>query len=58
MKNSLDPSLGSQALFVAPELRAVIWMESCVTLKLDGGQDSEKAPLFASPFRRNLTLLN
>lgn len=50
VKNSLDPSLGSQALFVAPELRAVIWMQYCLTLKVDGDQDSEISCTFASPF--------
>lgn len=56
MKNSLDPSLGSQALFVAPELRAVIWMQQHLTLKVDGDQDSDIRCTFASPLCRNLTL--
>lgn len=51
VKNSLDPSLGSQALFVAPELRAVIWMQPCLILKVDADQDSEISCTFASLFR-------
>lgn len=36
VKNALDPSLGSQAPSVAPALRAVIWLQYCLTLKIDG----------------------
>lgn len=36
VKNALDPSLGSQAPSMAPVLRAVIWLEQRLTIKIDG----------------------
>lgn len=35
VKNSLDPSHGSQALSVAPVLIAVIWLQRSLTVKID-----------------------
>lgn len=36
VKNALDPSLGSQAPSVAPALWVAIWLQRCLTLKIDG----------------------
>lgn len=35
VKNSLDPSLGSQAPSMAPVLRVVIWLQQSLTPKID-----------------------
>ena len=48
VKNALDPSLGSQALFVAPVHSAVIWLQWHLTLEINGdrsGRDISKIDL-------------